>query len=143
MTCLNQLISTFLILKFVVYIISANSLHRFCLLHLRLVKKGVSNVYVSFAINKVLSTLSCRYWLPRFSNLYTHTHTHTHWHRHKSLAFKNENTILHISLRRFSHFCSRDNVLRNFADKLETMMPCVYEVNFVITFFFFSSLLVV
>ena len=71
--CLKQLISISLILRYVAYIISANSLYRFRLLYLRLAKKGVSNVYISFAINTVLSTLSCRYWLPRFSNLYTHT----------------------------------------------------------------------
>ena len=69
---LNQLISISLILKYVVCIISANSLYRFRLLYLRLAKKGVSSVYISFVINTVLSTLSCRYWLPRFSNLYTH-----------------------------------------------------------------------
>ena len=116
MVCLNQLISISLILKNVVYIISANSLYHFRLLYLRLVKKGVSNIFISFVINTGLSTLSCRYWLPHFSNLYT-----THWHRHKSFAFKNENTVLLISLRRFSFFCSRDKVLR---------MLCLYEVNF-------------
>ena len=122
MMCLNQLISISLILKQVVCIISANFLYLFRLLYLCLAKKGVFNFYISFVFFPPCRFETSYHVFPIF--------TQTHWHRHKSFAFKNENTVLHISLKIFSYFYSRDNVLRNFANKLDAMIPFLYEVNF-------------
>ena len=85
-------------------------------------QKGCFQLYISFVFFPPCRFETSYHVFPIF--------TQTHWHRHKSFAFKNENTILHISLKIFSYFYSRDNVLRNFANKLDAMIPFLYEVNF-------------